>query len=1347
MKEYYLGLDMGTNSVGWAVTDDQYRILRAKGKDLWGIREFEEAKTAEARRMNRTSRRRRQREVVRRGLLREYFADEIEKVDPSFYCRLDNSKYYPEDKDDHVKGKNGLFSDPDFSDRDYYNKYLTIYHLRMELINNPAPHDVRLVYLAIYNLFKHRGHFLGSISSDEAQSNTMQDSLHGLIVMLSENYDINLAEVDAKAVENILKSRSYSKTEKAEELGKIFFVEKKKDKAQYEILKAIAGCTIDLKNIFGTNEEGYKLSFSDVGYEEKIPDIAEAVGDEGYQVISEMKEVYDLGILAEIMHGNNYLSESRIQDYEKHHKDLKILKGVIRKYCTEEAYNKMFRSEEGGSYSAYVKSYNSGTKLRRNMKNRTRDEFYAYVKSTLKAAPKEDVEVQKILEEIERQSFMPKMLTSANGTIPNQIHLRELKAILKNAERYLPFLNQKDSSGYTTSERIIMLFQFRIPYFVGPVVNRDGKGNGWAVRKEEGEVLPWNLDQKIDLRKTKEEFINRLIRECTYISGAKVLPKGSLLYEKYAVLNEINNIRINDEKITVELKQEIFNDLFCRYNKVTRKKLTSYLLNRGIITNDFEVTGIDEQINNALTSYVKFYAILGDKMKEDKVKESVEEIIKVCTIYKDDKKERIQTLKDNYSKLLDDNEIKKISSIRFGDWGKLSKDFLEMSGCDKETGEQISLIKAMWETNYNLMELIHSEKYTFAEDLEEQRHSFEKAITQIVPDDLDEFYFSAPVKRMVWQTILIIRELTKVMGNAPKRIFIEMARSDEEKGDKGRTNSRKKQLLDLYKTIKDDTHNWVELINEEDSTGRLKSKKMFLYITQMGRDMYTGKPIDLDRLFDDNLYDIDHIYPRQFVKDNNLLNNMVLVNKPDNSAKTNDYPLPQNIASNLEVQELWRTLRAHNLITEEKYRRLTSRIPFTDEDKAGFIARQLVETGQATKGVADLLKEILPESRIVYSKASNVSDFRHKYDIPKCRLVNDFHHAHDAYLNIVVGNVYLTKFTDNPLKFIKEEYKRDSKKNNYHLGKIFEYNVERNGYTAWIGSKDEKSGTIVNVKKTLSRQTPLLTRMTYESHGAISDGNPLGKYKAKEGIYLPLKQSDEKLSVEKYGGLNKPSGAYFFVVEHEEKKKLVKTIETVPLYLAGTINTDDDLLRYCTDTLGLVKPRICVSKIKMQALVKFNGYYLNITGRSGSRLTVRNAVSMKMTKEEIKYINNIVKSVEEGKLRDGIKREKNLELYDKLLQKHIKSILKNRPNPVGNMLFELKAEFEKRSELEQCIVLIQIINLSIIGKAQGDLKLIGGSPNTGVMLISKKITGNTEYKLINQSVTGLFETEVDLLKA
>lgn len=49
-------------------------------------------------------------------------------------------------------------------------------------------------------------------------------------------------------------------------------------------------------------------------------------------------------------------------------------------------------------------------------------------------------------------------------------------------------MKEKDSSGYTVSERILMLFSKNIPYYVGPV----GKGsqNGWAEIREEGQILP-----------------------------------------------------------------------------------------------------------------------------------------------------------------------------------------------------------------------------------------------------------------------------------------------------------------------------------------------------------------------------------------------------------------------------------------------------------------------------------------------------------------------------------------------------------------------------------------------------------------------------------------------------------------------------------------------------------------------------------------------------------------------------------------------------------------------------------------------------------------------------------------
>lgn len=49
-KDYYVGLDSGTGSLGWSVTNETYEIQRSHGKALWGVRLFDAAETAEERR-------------------------------------------------------------------------------------------------------------------------------------------------------------------------------------------------------------------------------------------------------------------------------------------------------------------------------------------------------------------------------------------------------------------------------------------------------------------------------------------------------------------------------------------------------------------------------------------------------------------------------------------------------------------------------------------------------------------------------------------------------------------------------------------------------------------------------------------------------------------------------------------------------------------------------------------------------------------------------------------------------------------------------------------------------------------------------------------------------------------------------------------------------------------------------------------------------------------------------------------------------------------------------------------------------------------------------------------------
>ena len=109
--------------------------------------------------------------------------------------------------------------------------------------------------------------------------------------------------------------------------------------------------------------------------------------------------------------------------------------------------------------------------------------------------------------------------------------------------------------------------------------------------------------------------------------------------------------------------------------------------------------------------------------------------------------------------------------MKFNGWGNLSKAFLEMEGASKEDGVYRSVIQALWETNDNLMELL-GQRYTYKEELEKRVQNKEKPLAEWTIDDLDGMYLSPSVKRMVWQTLKIIREITEVRGSAPSKIFV-----------------------------------------------------------------------------------------------------------------------------------------------------------------------------------------------------------------------------------------------------------------------------------------------------------------------------------------------------------------------------------------------------------------------------------------------------------------------------------------------------------------------------------------------------------------------------------------------
>lgn len=1333
-KEYFLGLDLGTGSLGWAVTNTEYEIIRAHGKSLWGVRLFEGAKTAEERRGFRAARRRLARRNWRLELLQEIFAEEINKIDSGFYLRMKESRYVPEDKRD-ISGKcpmlpYALFVDQNYTDKDYYKQFPTIYHLRKWLMETKETPDIRLIYLALHHIMKHRGHFLFSGSMETVKN--FRGIFEELLQRIKEeelDFHLVFEEEQWEELKEILSDRSSAKSDKKTQLWKLADAKTACEKA---LLNLLVGGTVKLSDLFSDAELDHvqrpKVSFSDSSFDEYIAEVEIELG-ERHIIIEHAKAVYDWSVLVEILGNYGALSEAKTASYEKHKKDLRYLKDLVRENFGTDLYKEVFEKTDAKikNYSAYIgMTKRNGNKCQMEGKRCERKEFYDYLKNrVLKELPGETY----LKEEIEKETFLPRQTVKNNGVIPHQVHLMELKKIIENLQDRVPVLKQNE-------EKLYKLFTFRIPYYVGPLngIRKGEKKTNWVCRKDE-KIYPWNFDEVVDKEKSVELFIRRMTNKCTYLVQEDVLPKNSMLYSKFMVLNELNNLRLDGEPITVELKQNIYKDLFQRKRRVKVKDLKNYLKTEGIIASDkieyLDIAGIDGDFKSSLTAYHDFKEKLTGCLLSETDKEK---IILDITLFGEDKrllKKRIEAL----NLALTEKQIQSLCSLSYSGWGRLSRKFLEgITAPSPDTGEVWTIMQALWEHNENLMQLL-GDKYQYSESIElENRKDEEKEISY---KTIEKLAVSPAVKRQIWQTILVVKELCSVMGTPPKRVFVEMAR---EKSEQKRTSSRKQKLMELYKKCREEERNWVEELNHNQEQD-LRRDKLFLYYTQKGQCMYSGEKIDLRDLWDNQKYDIDHIYPQSKVMDDSL-DNRVLVKREYNSEKTDTYPIAEYIRT--ARKPFWKSLLDGGFISKEKYSRLTRAAEFEPSELAGFIARQLVETRQSTKAVASILKQMLPDTEIVYTKAKAASQFRQDFNFLKVREMNDLHHAKDAYINIVVGNAYFTKFTRNAVWYVKEH-----SPSNYNLKKMFvSADIVRNGETAW---RSGDKGTICTVRKVMERSNILVTRRSYQHKGGLFDQQLMKKGKGQ----VPVKSSDERLcDIEKYGGYNKAAGSYFILVESEDKKgKEIRSIEYVPLYLRSRLETNrEEMERYLREERNLRNPRVLLERIKIDTLFKVDGFFMWLSGRTGKQLLFKGANQLLLSPGDAEILKKVLKYVERKKDNKELKivpydhlgEEDLLHLYEVFLDKIEKTVYRIHLEAQAKTLTDKRSNFQKLSLEEKCVVLSEILHLFQCQSGTANLKLIGGPQSAGKLVLNNNITNCHKISIINQSPAGIYEQEIDL---
>ena len=1050
------------------------------------------------------------------------------------------------------------------------------------------------------------------------------------------------------------------------------------------------------------------------------------------------------------------LSASMIERYENHQKDLAALKQFIKNNLPEK-YVEVFSDQSKDGYAGYIDG------------KTTQEAFYKYIKNLLSKFEGADY----FLDKIEREDFLRKQRTFDNGSIPHQIHLQEMNAILRRQGEHYPFLKEN-------REKIEKILTFRIPYYVGPLA-RDNRDFSWLTRNSDEPIRPWNFEEVVDKARSAEDFIHRMTNYDLYLPEEKVLPKHSLLYETFAVYNELTKVKFIAEGLRdyqfldSGQKKQIVNQLFKEKRKVTEKDIIHYLHNVDGY-DGIELKGIEKQFNANLSTYHDLLKITKDKefMDDPKNEEILENIVHTLTIFED--REMIKQRLAQYDTLFDEKVIKALTRRHYTGWGKLSAKLINGIR-DKQSGKTIlDYLIDDDKINRNFMQLINDDGLSFKEIIQKAQVVGK---TDDVKQVVQELPGSPAIKKGILQSIKIVDELVKVMGYALESIVIEMARENQTTA-RGKKNSqqRYKRIEDALKNLAPGLDSNILKENPTDNI-QLKNDRLFLYYLQNGKDMYTGKPLDINQL---SSYDIDHIIPQAFIKDDSI-DNRVLTSSKDNRGKSDNVP-------SLEVVQkrkaFWQQLLDSKLISERKFNNLTKaeRGGLDERDKVGFIRRQLVETRQITKNVAQILdarfntevnekNQKIRTVKIITLKSNLVSNFRKEFGLYKVREINNYHHAHDAYLNAVVAKAILKKYPKLEPEFVYGDYQKydlkkyisrfkPSKEIEKATEKYFFYsnllnffkeevlyadgtirkreNIEYSkdtGEIAWDKEKD-----FATIKKVLSYPQVNIVKKREVQTGGFSKESILPKGNSDK--LIPRKTKDILWDTTKYGGFDSPVIAYSILLIADIEKGKAKKLKTVKTLVGITI-MEKAAFEENPITFLENKGYHNVRKENILCLPKYSLFELE----NGRRRLLASA-------KELQKGNEIVLPV---CLTTLLYHSKNLHKLDE--PEHLEYIQKHR-NEFKDLL-NLVSEFSQKYILAEAN--LEKIKDLYADNEQADIEILAnsfinlltftalGAPAAfkffGKDVDRKRYTTVSEIlnaTLIHQSITGLYETRIDLSK-
>lgn len=494
-----------------------------------------------------------------------------------------------------------------------------------------------------------------------------------------------------------------------------------------------------------------------------------------------------------------------------------------------------------------------------------------------------------------------------------------------------------------------------------------------------------------------EGMIERMKGKCSIYPTEFRSPKMAVSAELFNFLNDLNNLLISEEHLNNEQKKAIMS-VVSEKGSITFKQLAKL-----IMADEQEISGcrIDKNEKPILTEF-KGYKELKKIYNKHNINISLLDyalLDSIAQILTDEKgiDRRIQKLKElNISEdLIDD--ISKLT--KFKGYHSLSlKAIYELN-------------EELYKTNYNQMQLLYE-----MELFDKNRISL-KGKKHIEPDL--EAILSPVAKRAQNEAIKVVNALRDKYGEFDSFV-IEMTRSKNSDEDK-------KRIKDIQKRNEANNKKINKILEDMglDATkvnGKVKAK-IALYDEQEAKSAYTGQPLDLFRVINDETYtEIDHIIPLSVSFDDSQ-SNKVLITRTENQIKGNLTPImaiKKGKFTGLTVGEYKQRILRMNLSAKKKRNLLDDRDITKYEVIKEFINRNLVDTSYACRTVLNTLNHYFKDNNIdtkVHTINGHVTNqFRKQIQLNKDRDADYLHHAIDALIVASVKKLnlldtYLSRYT------------------------------------------------------------------------------------------------------------------------------------------------------------------------------------------------------------------------------------------------------------------------------------------------------------------------------------------------